>query len=375
MSPIDRTSFVSNGSTDWTKYLRYYNGNASIHTFTEEDGIYIDTVKLNSAANLGICFGRLASEINLDSSSYYTISCEAKCTKAGAGIDIGLSYLTTNDSWVWRGGSNRKLFNNTTDWQFFTHTFKPDSNTKAIDYCFTVLGVSNGTDTLSIRKCKLEKGSVATPWTPAPEDIEINENIIYDCSGFNNNGEIVGTLETITSSPKYNVFISMNNLNTANHIESILDFILPTDGITITFWVKTTKSTNQVIFAFPQLEFGTLNSLGYLCLTTVSGFTLNNFINNEWNFIAAVRHNNTYSLFINGIAETQNGASNNYLHNGNKLYLLNRNYNNSYAGNASISDFRIYATALTPAQIKELYETSKIVDGTTVKARDLEVSA
>ena len=167
----------------------------------------------------------------------------------------------------------------------------------------------------------------------------------------------------------------MNNLNTANHIESILDFILPTDGITITFWVKTTKSTNQVIFAFPQLEFGTLNSLGYLCLTTVSGFTLNNFINNEWNFIAAVRHNNTYSLFINGIAETQNGASNNYLHNGNKLYLLNRNYNNSYAGNASISDFRIYATALTPAQIKELYETSKIVDGTTVKARDLEVSA
>jgi len=44
-----------------------------------------------------------------------------------------------------------------------------------------------------------------------------------------------------------------------------------------------------------------------------------------------------------------------------------------YAG--EISDVRIYATALTPAQIKELYETSKIVDGTTVKARDLEVSA
>jgi hypothetical protein len=44
-----------------------------------------------------------------------------------------------------------------------------------------------------------------------------------------------------------------------------------------------------------------------------------------------------------------------------------------YSGN--LSDFRIYATALTPAQIKELYETSKIVDGTTVKARDLEVSA
>lgn len=113
MSASDRTSsFVSNSSTDWTKYFRYYNGSTSIHTFSND----IDTILLNSAANLGVCFQRKATDINLDSSSYYTLSCEAKCTKSGAGIDIGLSYLNTSGSWVWRGGSNRKLFNNTTDW-------------------------------------------------------------------------------------------------------------------------------------------------------------------------------------------------------------------------------------------------------------------
>jgi len=58
------------------RYNRYYNGNASNHTFTPiGKDTYEDTILLNSASNLGIAFERLASEINLDPSSYYTLSC------------------------------------------------------------------------------------------------------------------------------------------------------------------------------------------------------------------------------------------------------------------------------------------------------------
>ena len=43
-----------------------------------------------------------------------------------------------------------------------------------------------------------------------------------------------------------------------------------------------------------------------------------------------------------------------------------------YSNNTDISDFRIYATALTETQIKELYRTSMNINGTNILSRDLE---
>lgn len=171
----DRSTFISNGTAtfDDGSYFRYYNGAVSNHTFEQIAGGngYQDTILLNSAANIGIAFMRPVSEFNFNSNSYYTMSCWAKTTKTSAGLDMGLSYRTNADAWVWRGGSNRHLFNTTNTWQHFSLTFKPDADTKIIMYCFTVLGVTNGTDTFTIKHCKLEKGTKPTDWSPAPEDI------------------------------------------------------------------------------------------------------------------------------------------------------------------------------------------------------------
>lgn len=198
MYPEERTAsdFVANGLTDWTKYFRYYNGSASIHTFENN----VDTVLLNSSANLGIAFQRKATDIDLDSSSYYTISCEAKCTKSSAHLDIGLSYYNTSNSWVWRGGSGAQNFNAINTWQNFSRTFQPDADTQYIMYCFTVVGTSNGTDTFSIRNCKLEKGTVATLWVPNQDDvifvgspsfIEENDNCKIQKNGYIQSNEFM----------------------------------------------------------------------------------------------------------------------------------------------------------------------------------------
>lgn len=168
----DRSTFVSNGETDFSKPLRWYNGSASNHNFQLIDNdIYKDTVSLNSVANLGIAFARLAYDINLDPNEYYTLSCYASCSRAGAHLDIGLSYYTTADAWVWRGGSNPQYFRAVNTAQRFALTFKPDADTKAIMYCFTVVGTSGGTDTFTIYNCKLEKGVSATDWIPAAEEL------------------------------------------------------------------------------------------------------------------------------------------------------------------------------------------------------------
>ena len=170
----DRSGFVANSSTDFTKYLRYYNGNAAKHTFTAVgDGTYQDTVALDATGNLGIAFGRLASEFDLDPNEWYTASCWAKCTKSGARLSFGTSYRSTSDTWQWYGGQYPVAFEAVNTWQFFEWKFKPNAATKAICYCFTSAdGVTGGTDTLTIKHCKLEKGEEATDWIPAYEDID-----------------------------------------------------------------------------------------------------------------------------------------------------------------------------------------------------------
>lgn len=170
MTEIERAqiSFITSSSTDWTQPFRFYNGSASIHTFSGDT----DTILLNANSNLGIAFQRKATDIDLDSTAYYVLSCEAKCTKSDAKLSIGRSYYTTADAWVWRGGENLTAFAAVNTWQRFTLKFKPDANTQYIMYCFTVNpGAAGGTDTFTIRHCKLEKGEIPTAWVANENDV------------------------------------------------------------------------------------------------------------------------------------------------------------------------------------------------------------
>ena len=168
LSGFTDTSTFGSPLASATRPLAIYNGNVGLHSFANGE----DTISLSVGGNIGICFVRLASDIGLDSSSYYTISCWSKTTKPDAHLDIGLSYYNQSDAGVWRGGSGRQNYNTTDTWQYFTRTFKPDADTKAICYCFTVIGQSGGTYNFTIKQCKLEKGNKATLWTPNPSDID-----------------------------------------------------------------------------------------------------------------------------------------------------------------------------------------------------------
>jgi len=170
---FDLSTFGSPAS-NYSRPLAIYNGNVNLHTFENGE----DTILLSSGGNIGICFVRLATDINLDPNSNYTISCWSKCSKENAHLDIGLSYYNTSDSGVWRGGSGAQNYNAVDTWQYFTRTFKPDADTKAICYCFTVVGTSGSTDTFTIKQCKLEKGSVATAWVPNSSEWSNNQGFI-----------------------------------------------------------------------------------------------------------------------------------------------------------------------------------------------------
>lgn len=356
-------NFVTNGSTDWTKMVRFYNGSAAIHTFSNTIPA-TDTVRLTSNANLGIAFVRKATDIGLSSSYNYTISCKARCTNASFKLAIGTSYYTTGNAWTWRGGQNAVAFGAANTWKTFTLTFKPDANTQYICYCFTVNPGSNTTNSFTIKECKLERGSAATEWAPAVIDSiyepPLTVDTGMDCSGFCRNGTIVGGITTVDPSPRYKNAISMNNTGTSNHIEA--DPIPCSDNIfSVSFWVKCAKSTNQVLVADPKISIGLLNSLLYVNPANATPFTTTNFITDEWNHVVAIRNGSSYSVYINGVAETQSGSSNYYQHTASKLWLLNRNTNSNYAANASISDFRVYASVLSASDVMNLYNSPAFV--------------
>lgn len=374
----DYTNMTTSNSdtSNWSKYLRWYNGSKAIHSFS--DGA--DTIKLNNTGNLGVAFVRKATDIGLDPDSYYTLSCEAKCTKSGAQLGIGTSYYTTANAWVWRGGANKFTFAATNTWQTFTYTFKPDSNTQYICYCFTCAnGVSGGTDTFSIRHCQLEKGSTAAGWVLNNADIDYKGNEIDDCSGYNNNGTLIGSLTTETSSPRYTVYTHFPATTTKIHI---LDFL--TSGFSNSYsfaWWGKRNANNTMFWGF--LDGIRLNGMlsGNLWNTgdsssnplykigTTTQVTAPSL--NQWHHYVMTGDGTKCYVYLDGElwaeAKTYKTIS------GTSIYINGWDNTTSYSSNnMDISDFRIYATALTSAQIKELYNTSATIDNKgSIYAREL----
>ncbi len=345
-------------STDWTKYFRYYNGTIDNHSFS--DGI--DTITLQSGTNIGIAFQRKATDIALDSSSYYTISCEAKCEVSGAHLDIGLSYYNTSNAWVWRGGTNPQNFTAVDAWQKFTITFKPDANTQYIMYCFTVNSTTG--KHFSIKHCKLEKGSVATPWTMNMLDTEMADLVTteYDTSGLLYNGVTTGAALTYNSdTSRYNVcshFVGTNYIYLTSP---------SAEAVSISLWVKwdSIPSGQSVVFMDykSRIGFG-LMSTGILC-GSVSGsyytFSKANIQANKWYHFVIVSPNGatntTRKLYINGVEQTATSNTSQWTYTIDQLQIGKRSTtSDGFVG--CISDFRMYATVLTTEDIVELYNTA-----------------
>ena len=366
-------------STNFTAFpVRYYNTSASTCTLANNEA----TILLNSTANLGIAFERLASEMNLDSNEYYTLSCEAKSSLSGANLAIGLSYYKPDNSAVWRGGSNKKAFTAVNEWQTFTLTFKPDADTNAICYCFTINGTAGGTETAIIRHCKLEKGSVATLWTPAPEEVG-GVDFIEDSSGYGNNGILNDTTAIYTTdSARYGVSIKNNQAaDSAIYLIKGNCDVPESSALTFAWWMKPTQlgrvNQNQSglfstsVYDPPSSTDYTKTAAnmydgGFSCCNVNETYKrisiIDYIILNEWHHYALWYDGTNLKFYQDGIEKTS-VAQTDALKAFTNIYLFY-----SYAGgvrrNTSgyLSDFRIYATALTESQIKELYNTSGAID-------------
>jgi len=203
-------------------------------------------------------------------------------------------------------------------------------------------------------------------FTAGPE-LTLDPDIkMYDCSGYNRNGTINGTLSLSTDSPRYDNCTEFDS-NTYIQTESP-----STEVRSVSLWVKwnSIPSYQSVVFVDQKSKIGFgLTSTGILCSSagvTTTYYQKSLLSANTWYHFVIVNTgteptSTTRDLYINGVKQTLYTGSSNWVYSLDYLQLGKRS-TTSDGFNGQIADFRMYATALSEQDIQELYNTSAYVD-------------
>ena len=220
---------------------------------------------------------------------------------------------------------------------------------------------------------KLEKGITKTPFSPIVNSDQytamgFNSIIEYDCSGYGNNGTRNGVFSWSGDTPRYGCSTIFNGIDNAIQTPNLTTMI--TDkNYTISCWTyKTVIGTKnyQTIYGGPSgFELEARNGSGTDPLFRIYnwGGGTTPYVFGEWTHFCFVHTDSDSKLYINGelkiTGSSVNIPSGNYYIGAWKV-ATSQNYD------GLMSDFRIYATALSEEDVLELYHApiSLTSDGT-----------
>lgn len=232
---------------------------------------------------------------------------------------------------------------------------------------------------------KLEIGTKATPWCPNKNDtlysqLGLNDGIEYDTSGFKNNGSFTSGYEPFKSgnSPRYSgsyhfqsKFMNLANIPYENMMHG-----------TMSFWINIHSylSWDHIVFIANTFNW-TGNGSDFVLMARNSSSS--NFFNlavcsyntnytptlNKWLHVAITWDRTTYQIkiYFDGklyktIDDSTNKRLDTYTSSHNIHAIGNHWASDSYKGDFSMSDFRVYATALSASDISDLYNNVGSID-------------
>lgn len=311
-------------------------------------------------------------------------------------VYVASFYAKGNGTCLWRSYGNStaqqsKTWTLTSSWTRYTYSFTANSaqQTYTCSYQVGLQGAGN----INICGMKLETGNTATAYNTFIGENGYQQNIIYDCSGYRHNALPYNTSLAVNS-PRYDKGAVFNGSTTFVRIEDSKWSGQGTIELSINTWVKFTAWGGRI---WSCTESGGLYlisdtaSSGYLKLTfylySNAAQTTASYVNwndaiplsalslNQWYMITVTYTTTGAKIYLDGelyntLSSTNYGISFNLT---NRLMLGAEPSQASFAqcpvGNGSTyffngqqSDFRIYSTALSASQIKELYNTSATID-------------
>lgn len=286
-----------------------------------------------------------------------------KSVSQGKTYTISADYYSTNaQSTAWRGelnGGNYSwqgagmAYTTPGKWQRLYYTY---SNLTSDATIYFFIYCANGQDCY-VKNIKIEEGSSATPWCSASSIPATTE---YDCSGFCNNGTKTGTFTYTSDTSKYQVSTNFNDTTTITSL-STYDRTLILPEYTIAVWVKTSSIPSAGSYFYKgliDLYFTTSGTLTYMYGSSSSGGSGSSVVYTlgEWIHIVVTRDNTgLFTVYINGVNKYTTTRD---------MYARYTTdvlgYNKSFTG--QLSDFRIYATALSADEAISLYQNNAYID-------------
>ncbi len=211
-----------------------------------------------------------------------------------------------------------------------------------------------------------------------------NDNNIYDCSGFGNNGIIAGgTYSLSNDTARYSKSISLPNDNWIRVLK-YPGITCSKDAITVNIWAKINASWTYnrgsiiscqegsgwaIAKASDNLLYFEVYADGAYRIAKASETSYTSALIGNWHMLTGTADSTTVKLYFDGelIATGENTATTNFRYINNYIFIGGdaKGVNNETpysAINGLFSDCRIYATVLTDAQIKELYNTGLSID-------------
>lgn len=303
----------------------------------------------------------------------YTFSCEMKVAAGTPSINIYYAdggytrkYKYSVSDIYTNGVSNGKL---SQQWQkvvckltFSTET----ADSTVMPHISTYYTYGSGA-IVSVRNPKLEKG-----WNPNPIYTNSSYNTVYDCSGYQNNGTISGSLSCSTDSSRYKISTVFDGISSKIINDSFPTSIVSgTNSFTICGWAYCIKGNSY----YPLFHIGyNYRTATGICLhgegsriegSDINGTRIDNtygsgYSNEKWVHQCIVYDGTTIKRYLNGNSTPVQSIACPGFKSDNNTLSVGGFWGVPFKG--YLSDFRVYATALSVEDIKELYNTSCIIN-------------
>lgn len=362
-------------------YEGYY-GNGTVLTDETYNGFKIRYLKYEGTSYKD-CITK-NSIISPTANTYYTVSFWAKgnCGISNFFYPNNCASGISSDGHTTTSVDGNCYISLTPEWKRYWITWKTRSDVSGAKNIVIGRIQNQGTGAeCYIAGLKFEEGDKNSVWSPNKADnlyskLGYNSTTVYDTSGFGNNAEKINTPIYTSDTALYDSCI---NFNQSGYLKNTsLD--LYANKLTICFWVKMPNTIITQHFLFSTHNDWTHNGVGmwrdnstekgyYLLIKSNTETTFSRpFIGinaDTWTFISISYTGKQYSVYKNGsLYQTVDYGNDGQVYNP-VLYLGNSLFNgtpSTETDEALMSDFRIYATALSAEDIKQLYQAKAKID-------------
>ena len=369
-------------STNYIAFSAKTSGHTNeIITENNNDNVYKCTITSASNITSGWEFFHISYlESELKANTTYTISLDFKSSKK---FFNNASLQKTNAS---SRISNTAYFNEYTPnpnkyirlYATLTTTDDVTPASRVIYIGVSTTNLEDG-DTFYVKNVKLEEGSSYTGWTPQYNSTEYTTLLSdkeIDVSGYGNDGTYSSAKPTTVTDIGGIYDTSLSLIGTNQNFITTPKACKLTNSITVSIWAKPSSFTGSMrIFSCTEtggweIYNDPLRFIVYLRIKNAYAYAISTIsassLNDSWHMFTGTFNGYDAILYIDGeqVAKTSVTTKDTIKYNANNTIFLaaeagsntttpvNGGYFTGY-----LSDFRIYATALSADDVKELYNT------------------